>query len=96
MIAVTEIARAVSQAALANYQQAGVRQIAWLSVAGACSLCAGNEAVGAIRLGDLFPSGADAPPQHPWCRCSVVPGSVGPVVLPSISDLQDILGGFAD
>lgn len=66
-IAVTEISRAVSQAALATYEQAGVGQISWLSVAGACPVCAANETASPIRLGDSFPDGSTGPPSHPNC-----------------------------
>jgi SPP1 gp7 family putative phage head morphogenesis protein len=35
--------------------------------------CLLNEAQGPIGLDDVFASGADAPPEHPNCRCDLVP-----------------------
>ena len=39
-------------------------------------VCAENEAVGPIKVGDVFPSGGDAPPAHPNCRCWLAPVDV--------------------
>jgi SPP1 gp7 family putative phage head morphogenesis protein len=96
MIAITEISRAMSQAALANYQQAGVGTVSWLTasdtrVCPGCDACAADSP---IPLGEAFTGRVDAPPLHPRCRCSLVPDDIGGVSLPSVSDLQDILGGF--
>jgi SPP1 gp7 family putative phage head morphogenesis protein len=35
--------------------------------------CQANEDAGVIGLGDSFPSGAEEPPEHPNCRCDVLP-----------------------
>lgn len=72
-VAVTETNRAVSFASMLQYQQAGISQQEWLAVPGACELCLNNQEAGAVRVGDTFPSGATAPPGHPYCRCGIVP-----------------------
>lgn len=96
MIAITEISRAMSQAALANYQQAGVGAVSWMTAQDqrVCMTCDENEANSPIPIGEAFANGIDAPPAHPLCRCCIQPADLGGVSLPSSSDLQDILGGF--
>jgi len=96
-IANTEIARATSQAALASYDAAGVGYVAWIDTGAddrECLACEQNAAADPVPLGEMFPSGATAPPQHPNCRCAITPSDSGGVALPSIADLKDILGGF--
>ena len=78
-IAITEIARANSQAALTTYQ--GARSIGvkvkkeWIVAADekVCDDCMENADAGPIDLDDDFPSGDDAPPGHPDCRCALSP-----------------------
>ncbi|MER5694949.1 phage portal protein [Streptomyces mirabilis] len=74
-IAVTEISRAVSAATLNIYQANGITQISWLTAPDqrTCVICINNESAGAIPVGANFPSGAPAPPQHPSCRCCLLP-----------------------
>jgi hypothetical protein len=43
----------------------------WLVGEEACEDCIENEAAGAIGLDEEFPSGDDAPPAHPNCRCDI-------------------------
>ncbi|MGW2920413.1 phage portal protein [Streptomyces angustmyceticus] len=80
-VAVTEISRAVSAASLATYQANGVGAKSWLSAVDerVCEVCLRNEGVGAIPLTAAFPNGAQYPPGHPSCRCTVYPetGSTG-------------------
>lgn len=74
MVARTEIIRAHAQGQVAAMRNSGVvEQKAW-STAGedVCDDCQANEDEGAIDLEDDFPSGDDAPPAHPMCRCAVV------------------------
>jgi SPP1 gp7 family putative phage head morphogenesis protein len=74
MIARTEIIRSHAQGQMAAMRESGVvEQKAW-STAGeeVCDECQDNEDEGAIDLEDDFPSGDDAPPAHPGCRCAVV------------------------
>lgn len=77
MIAETEIARANSLAALEGYKAAGQAGVAvkkeWLVADEACDDCQANADEGPIDLDDDFPSGDDAPPGHPNCRCALSP-----------------------
>jgi SPP1 gp7 family putative phage head morphogenesis protein len=76
MVAHTEIARAQSAAALDQYRQLDVATKGWLTAEDAkvCPACDADEAAGDIPLPDRFPSGNDAPPGHPVCRCALMPG----------------------
>ena len=79
MIAETEIRRANSLAALEGYKGAasiGVKtKKEWLIADGenVCDDCQDNADEGPIELDDAFPSGDDAPPGHPNCRCALSP-----------------------
>ena len=76
MVAHTEIARAQSAAALDQYRSLDVGTKGWLTAEDAkvCPQCDADEAAGDIPLNDRFPSGNDAPPGHPICRCALMPG----------------------
>ncbi|MFE2712222.1 phage portal protein [Streptomyces mirabilis] len=78
-IAVTEISRAVSAATLNIYRANGITQVSWLTAPDqrTCVICINNESAGAIPVGANFPSGASAPPQHPSCRCCLLPETSG-------------------
>lgn len=75
-IARTEIKRADMQGSLNAYKSSGLVQ-------GKSSVtsfdyddddeCGENEDAGVIPIDDDFPSGDDAPPYHPNCRCDLVP-----------------------
>lgn len=79
LIAVTEIARANSDAALMGYRaardEAGVNsKKVWLTAEDDLvdeDVCVPNGDAGPIDLDDAFPSGDDAPPGHPRCRCAL-------------------------
>lgn len=79
MIARTETAMADVQGNMAAYgaaQEAGIELLKeWLTVGddAVSDDCQANEDAGPIPLDDAFPSGADAPPEHPNCRCDVLP-----------------------
>jgi uncharacterized protein with gpF-like domain len=74
-IAITEITRLMAMAALAVYQAAGHKHIRWVTEhdSRVCPACDANEAAGVWPLGVPFPSSASFPPQHPGCRCAIVP-----------------------
>lgn len=77
MVAVTEIARAVSAASLDTYRAHGIPGKEWLiASSGACAICQDNADEGVIPLDDTFSSGDDSPPGHPRCRCAPGPGFV--------------------
>lgn len=75
-VALTETTRAVSSATLNRYAMNGVSAKEWLSAGDqhvCTNLCEPNEEEGAVALDSAFPSGDDAPPAHPLCRCSLAP-----------------------
>lgn len=77
MVAATELARAVSAAAVDGYQRRGYRETEWLTAEDqhVCpEICELNADRGPVPIGEPFPSGAFAPPGHPECRCA--PGCV--------------------
>jgi hypothetical protein len=81
LITLTELARAESFATMASLWTLGARQKIWLVNAEACKVCVGNAEAGNIPLTQDFPSGVQAPPAHPKCRCSVagaVPDTFNP------------------
>lgn len=77
VIARTELQMADSAGAMAGYRVSGVvEKKQWLlsnDTEEVCDICQDNADAGAIDLDEDFPSGDDAPPQHPQCRCFVVP-----------------------
>jgi SPP1 gp7 family putative phage head morphogenesis protein len=79
MIAQTELTRASTAAALDQYLSAGVSTKEWLTAPDerVCVACTANSIEGSIPLQQSFLSGIDGPPQHPRCRCSVIPAAVG-------------------
>jgi hypothetical protein len=74
VVAETEVKLAMSRGNLEAWKRTGVvKSIRWLrsslhTVRDECDL---NAEAGAIPLGQIFPSGAPAPPAHVGCRCSV-------------------------
>lgn len=79
MIATTEMADAMSEAAMRKLDRLGIEFKRWILSPDACEICTDNAAQGAIPLDDDFDSGDDSPPAHPNCRCAVV-GARAPVV----------------
>jgi SPP1 gp7 family putative phage head morphogenesis protein len=71
----TELTRAINAAATAFYRMAKIRLVRWLTEhdARVCPACDENEAAGPWPLGHPFPAGALFPPQHPRCRCALIP-----------------------
>ncbi|MGD0154688.1 MAG: phage minor head protein [Terracidiphilus sp.] len=74
LIADTEANMAMSHGNVAAWKKTGVvKSIKWLksslhNVPDECDL---NADGGAVLLGQAFPSGDEAPPAHPGCRCVV-------------------------
>lgn len=66
-IAVTETARAMTQASLDTYKNNGVDQWDWLLSEGACEACEDEASENPHDIND------DAPPEHPNCRCAIAP-----------------------
>ena len=78
-IARTETSTAMGRASVQAYTSNGWEGKEWrtsgfdVDNGDAFGPCVTNEAAGAVRVGDSFPSGDDAPPAHPRCRCTLVP-----------------------
>lgn len=75
-IARTETARADVEGNLIGYEASGVVEgKEWVTADDdlVSEDCAANAAQGVIGLDEYFQSGAFAPPEHPNCRCDVLP-----------------------
>jgi SPP1 gp7 family putative phage head morphogenesis protein len=76
MIARTEIAMADSAGQMQGYVESGVVEGTEWTTAEDDAVdeeCTMNADAGVIPLGELYPSGDEAPPAHPNCRCALVP-----------------------
>jgi hypothetical protein len=71
-IAQTEMHRALSVQAVANYSEWGVQQIQW-GASDTDDECADNDDEGPVEIGHVFTSGDTEPPAHPNCRCWIEP-----------------------
>ena len=72
-IARTETVTAMGRASIQAYTSNGYEGKEWRTAGALDGVCNENAAAGAIRVHDIFPSGDDAPPAHPNCRCTLVP-----------------------
>lgn len=77
-IAITETNRVSSYAAMETYKEFGLEQHEWLPI-NPCDVCALNDGA-VVNIGSPFPSGVTQPPQHPNCRCALIP------VIPDMSE----------
>lgn len=77
VIARTETADALSQASLDTMKDMGIDGKEWVVAGEPCDICIDNAGVGAISVGDAFPSGDMAPPAHPNCECALAPAKLG-------------------
>jgi SPP1 gp7 family putative phage head morphogenesis protein len=77
-IAITETNRVSSYAAMETYKHFGLEQQEWLPM-NPCDICALNDGA-VVNIGSPFPSGVTQPPQHPNCRCALIP------VIPDMSE----------
>lgn len=74
LIVITETTRAMAAAAMETYRAAGVKKVRWITrSANPCPVCLANEAAGPRYVGEPFPSGSVAPPEHPNCECALIP-----------------------
>ncbi len=75
LVTQTETTWASGWAAYWVYRLAGVKWVSWRSRRDGivCPACRANDAQGPIRLGRRFLSGLKRPPQHPRCRCVLLP-----------------------
>lgn len=75
MIARTEVAMADSTSQMIAYQDSGVvAGTVWITANddAVSDGCQANAEAGVVPLGELYPSGDEAPPAHPNCRCDIV------------------------
>ena len=73
-IAQTEVTRAVNAGALAVYKSEGLDVFEWITEGpDPCPVCLDNEAAEPRFYGNPWPGGAIEPPQHPHCRCALIP-----------------------
>jgi SPP1 gp7 family putative phage head morphogenesis protein len=77
-IAITETNRVASYAAMETYKEFGLEKQEWLPI-NPCDVCALNDGA-VVNIGSPFPSGVIQPPQHPNCRCALIP------VIPDMSE----------
>lgn len=85
MIARTEVAKADSEGALIGWEATGqVAGKSWLTAEDdkVSEECMANEAVGPVALDYDYGDGVLAPPQHPNCRCTLLPELIEEVELP--------------
>jgi SPP1 gp7 family putative phage head morphogenesis protein len=77
LVTQTETTWASGWAAYWVYKLAGIKWVRWLSRRDGlvCPHCRANDAEGPIRLGQRFLSGLKRPPQHPRCRCVLMPAT---------------------
>ena len=61
-----------------TYKEFGLEQHEWLPI-NPCDVCALNDGA-VVNIGSPFPSGVTQPPQHPNCRCALIP------VIPDMSE----------
>jgi SPP1 gp7 family putative phage head morphogenesis protein len=79
MIARTEIAKADSQGSLIGWGESGVVSgKSWLTAEDdkVSDECMANEEAGIVPLDFDYGDGVDAPPEHPNCRCVLLPETI--------------------
>lgn len=86
-IAQTEMHRALSVQATANYSEWGVTQIQW-GASDTDDECADNDDEGPVDIGHVFSSGDTEPPAHPNCRCWIEPVVEGNVDMPEDAAIE--------
>lgn len=73
MIVHAETANAISKVSIITAKQNGIKKKEWITSNDdlVSDGCMENQDAGAIPIEDSFPSGDQAPPRHPRCRCYV-------------------------
>ena len=89
MIANTELNNAMSEASLQTYKRLNIAGKSWATVGDdrVDPECLANEADGIIPMDQTFSAGKQRPPQHPRCRCTLVPERMG-AEIPTLVGLQ--------
>lgn len=75
LIAEHEAAIAIAWMEQEFYKRNGIEHHQWVTSRDelVCPTCMGNESIGIIQVGTLFPSGVTHPPAHFRCRCFIKP-----------------------
>ncbi|MCG3204067.1 MAG: hypothetical protein KCHDKBKB_00770 [Elusimicrobia bacterium] len=75
LISENEATEMMGEMEMMVYKESGVKYTTWVTARDemVCPLCMANEEAGKVATGEVFPSGAVAPPQHSHCRCFVKP-----------------------
>jgi SPP1 gp7 family putative phage head morphogenesis protein len=83
VIAVTEMGRAATDAAIRRYRVQGTTYKEWWTAndARVCAKCLAAQDEGPVPLDSLFGNGLMGPPGHPRCRCDLVPSVTHGVAL---------------
>jgi SPP1 gp7 family putative phage head morphogenesis protein len=87
-IAITETNRVASYSAMETYKQFGLEKQEWLPI-DPCDICALNDGA-VVAIGSPFPSGVTQPPQHPNCRCALIPVIPDMTEVPNENGVVDI------
>ena len=68
-IAITETAMVQTQMAIKSFQESGYKKYIWIAEPTACKICIPHH----LKVFDIEDAiiGIDAPPMHPFCRCSI-------------------------
>lgn len=70
-IAITEQNRAMSYGAIQRYKESAIERVEWQTI-NPCKECERNSGQ-IVEIGHAFNSGSEMPPQHPHCRCALLP-----------------------
>lgn len=75
LITETELMNAMNLVELEAFKKNNIAKHKWVTQMDERveELCMANEVAGSIKVGDIFPSGTEKPPQHPQCRCYLIP-----------------------
>jgi len=75
LISETELAYAMGLVEVETFRRNGIEKYRWITAEDerVCEICMANEAAGEISIGEEFPMGVVAPPQHVRCRCFLIP-----------------------
>lgn len=71
MVAVAEISSITEETIADEMTKQGATLMYWVNDGNPCKICIENEAASPLPIGSEWPSGSQAPPAHPNCRCSI-------------------------
>lgn len=71
-VAATMIHDEVEETVYEIFAEEGIEYVEWICEPDSCELCLGNQIVGPIKYGEMFPSEHVRPTAHYGCRCVLV------------------------